>query len=300
MLHKFGLAIVNPFDIPLYVFMIFTFYILFLVRPNQLYMRSISVLSLSVISHITCATSGNLFISGRGGLSQVDMEGIEWHKIGQNFSFGEHTVTESGDLLFIKEKEIWKLTTNGETRSLITLECKPVSIYSMRVSEDVLLGSNRKLTRYSREGNKIHDIEKDSRGQDLYVKPVYITEQTNGNVTVSDSDKRSVVAVDKWGQYCFEYKGHYPKSDFHPRGICSDLRGNVLVCNSSTENPSVHLLDQNGQFIKILLTKEELKMQTPCALCLKEDQLLYVGYLHNTINVYRYPSDNISDKFHRK
>lgn len=272
------------------------FYILFLVRPNLLCLKSISVSSLSTISHITCAKSGSLFISGRGGISQVDMEGIERQMIRQNFSFGEHTITESGDILFIKEEEVCKVTTSGEFSSLLKLECKPVSIYSEKITDGIWVGSHRKLTRYGRVGNKIRDIVKDSRGQYLYVKPVYITELISGNIAVSDSGKGSVVAVNLLGKYCFEYKGHHSQSEFHPRGICSNQSGDILVCNSSIKNPSVHLLDENGQFIDVLLTSKELIIQSPCALCLKEDKFLFVGYLHNTINVYKYPSDKISDE----
>lgn len=273
---------------------------LFLVRHYSTFLRSISVSSLSIISHITCAKSGSLYVSGRGGLSHVDDKGIEHHKIWQTFSFGQHTVTESGDLLFIKDNKVCKLNTTGEIKSLFTLECESISIFSSRKSENILLGSKRKLTRYSIFGIKLCDIVKDSEGQDLYVNPVYITEQRNGNIAVSDCDKRSVVAVDQSGQYCFEYKGHRSESDFHPRGICSDLSGNILVCNSSTDNASVHLLDQSGHFINLLLTKSELDIRPPCALCLKDDRLVFVGYLQNIINVYKYPSDAISNKLNRR
>lgn len=170
---------------------------------------------------------------------------------------------------------------------LYVLEYDPISIYCSKSSGDILLGGRQKVTRYDKTGNKLLEIIKDSLGNNLYEKPIYITEQVNGNIIVSDSDKRSVVAVDSLGQYYFEYKGHRSQSDFHPRGICSDKNGDVLVCNSSIDNASVHLLNQKGKFVKLLLTNIEHGIRSPCALYVGENLSLFVGHSQNIINVYK-------------
>lgn len=249
-------------------------------------LTSITVSTLPIIFHITGLTSESLYVSGRGGLCELDIDGNEQQKLNHHFFFGQHTVTETGELLFIQQNKVLKLTTTGVTSMLYLLEYDPISIYCSKTSGDILLGGSHKVTRYDITGNKLWEIGKDTLGNSIYEKPAYITEQKNGNIAVSDTDKRSVVAVDSLGRYCFEYSGHHSQSDFHPRGICSNQSGELLVCNSSTVNASVHLLSQRGKFVKLLLTNHQHYLRSPCALYLDENLSLFVGHWQNIINVY--------------
>lgn len=260
------------------------FFVYYSVGKVPFFWTSIAVSTLPIIFHITGLTSESLFVSGRGGLCQLDIDGNERQKLHHHFFFGQHTVTETGELLFIEQNKVIKLTTAGVTSMLYLLEYYPISIYCSKTSGDILLGGSHKVTRYDKTGNTLWEIGKDSLGNNLYEKPAYITEQKNGNIAVSDSDKKSVVAVDSCGRYCFEYGGHHSQSDFQPRGICSNQSGELLVCNSSTVSASVHLLNQTGKFIKLLLTNKEHNIRSPCALYLGE--YLFVGHSQNIINVY--------------
>lgn len=249
-------------------------------------MTSITVSKLPIIFHITGLTSETIYVSGRGGLCQLDIDGNERQKLNYHFFFGQHTVTKTGELLFIQKKKVFKLTTDGVTSMLYLLEYDPISIYCSQTSGDILLGGSHKVTRYDTTGNKLWETGKDTLGNNIYDKPAYITEQTNGNIAVSDIVKKSVVAVDSFGQYCFEYGGHHSQSDFHPRGICSSQNGELLVCNSTTYNAGVHLLNERGKFIKLILTNKEHGIRVPCALFLGENLSLFVAHSQNIINVY--------------
>lgn len=249
-------------------------------------MTSITVSKLPIIFHITGLTSESICVSGRGGLCQLSIGGNEQQKLNHHFFFGQHTDTETGELVFIEQNKVFKLTTAGVTRMLYILEYDPISIYFSKTSGDILLGGSHKVTRYNTTGKKLWETGKDTLGNNIYEKPAYITEQKNGNIAVSDIVKKSVVAVDSLGQYCFEYRGHHSQSDFHPRGICSSQSGELLVCNSSTLNASVHLLNQRGNFIKLLLTNKEHGIRVPCALYLGENLSFFVAHSQNIINVY--------------
>ena len=65
-----------------------------------------------------------------------------------------------------------------------------------------------KVTRYNRTGREIQNIQKDNKGETLYVHPHYITGNINGDICTSDIGKQAVVVVDELGNYRFSYEGH--------------------------------------------------------------------------------------------
>lgn len=63
----------------------------------------------------------------------------------------------------------------------------------------------------------------------------------------------AVVVVDRSGEHRFSYTGQ--GLDFDPHGICTDVLGHILVCDYI--NYTVHLLDQDGKFLSLLLTSQQ-------------------------------------------
>ena len=141
-----------------------------------------------------------------------------------------------------------------------------------------------KVTRYSKTGKEIQNIQRDNQGQELYSDPRYIAENINGDICTSDYNKRAVVVVNKSGQHRFSYKGR--GSEFLPWGICTDVLGHILVCDK--DNKSVHLLDQDGRFLSIILSAQQ-GIKDPRGLCVDDENNLYVGQFDtNTVTVYKY------------
>ncbi|XP_056018363.1 uncharacterized protein LOC125667395 [Ostrea edulis] len=264
------------------------------------------------VRHISAVLSVRLWVSDYWGqLLQVDSSGRVLHDILRveysSFPFkfectGSHTVTEDGDLLLIDDDKVRKLTSDGTVITLLTQDWGAPCIHSSRINGDILVGSISKVTRYNRTGRKLQVIEKDDKGHSLYRSPIYITENKNGDIWISDLDKGAVVVVDKSGRHRFDYGGRQSdytdrQSDytgrqfpFSPRGICKDVLGHVLVCDFY--NNSVHLLDQDGQFLSLLLTREQHGIHLPTALCVDDQHNLYLGQCDsNTINVYKYLKD---------
>ena len=141
-----------------------------------------------------------------------------------------------------------------------------------------------KVTRYSKTGKEIQNVQRDIKEQGLYSNPHYITENINGDICISDYDKDAVVVVNKSGQFRFSYKGQ--GTEFIPFGICTDVLGHILVCDNASD--TVHLLDQDGRFLSVILSSQQ-GIKCPRSVGVDGGNNLYVGqYLTNTIIVYKY------------
>ena len=85
------------------------------------------------------------------------------------------------------------------------------------------------------------------------------------------------------GQYRFSYTGQ--GSGLRPIGICTDVLGHILVCDDVSR--TVHLLDQDGGFLSVILSKQGIK--NPLGLCVDNENNLFVGqYVTNTVTVYKH------------
>ena len=94
---------------------------------------------------------------------------------------------------------------------------------------------------------------------------------------------KAVVMVNKSGQHRFSYTGQ--GSEFSPYGICTDVLGHILVCDGNSD--TVHLLDQDGEFLSVILSTQQ-GIRSACSLCVDDENNLYVGQFNNTVTVYKY------------
>ncbi|XP_056004129.1 uncharacterized protein LOC125662447 isoform X2 [Ostrea edulis] len=251
--------------------------------------RKFHVLDVNNASHMSLYKSGRLWVSdNHGNLVRTDVMGNQLQKIRISAGMCVHTVAQDGDLIFIDSdnKVIYKITLDYNITEFIkTGDWTPGSIYSSLINGDILVGIGKdkesKVMRYNKTGKELQNIKKDNIGQKLYTVPIYITENVNGDVCVSYFNEKAVVVVNKSGQHRFSYTGW--KSGFRPFGICTDVLGHILVCDLH----SVHLLDQDGQFLSLLLT--EHGVYSPLCVCVDDENKLYVGNQYNNIvTVYKY------------
>nr|XP_034310379.1 uncharacterized protein LOC117684017 [Crassostrea gigas] len=123
------------------------------------------------------------------------------------------------------------------------------------------------VTRYNQSGQLTQTIQNDNTERQLYEQPIYITENNNGDVVVSDSSFFSmygaVSVTERGGRHRFSYTGPPPGSRLKPWGICTDALSHILVCDGETK--TVQMLDKDGQFLSHLLTKSQ-EMGGPCSL----------------------------------
>ncbi|XP_078329841.1 uncharacterized protein LOC111111650 isoform X2 [Crassostrea virginica] len=252
--------------------------------------REYSVPDVDNAFHVSADKSGRLWVSNaKRNLVQTDLQGKLLQKIQTSgASDGYHTATQDGGLIFTDrdEKKIYRITPDRKITEFIkTGDWRPVSIHSSRINGDILVGMREaKVTRYSEAGKEIQNIQRDNQGQELYKYPHYITENTNGDICTSDYDKHAVVVVNKSGQHRFSYTGK--GSDFKPFGIYTDVLGHILVCDFVSK--TVHLLDQDGGFLSIILSPQQ-GIKRPRGVCVDDENNLYVGqYDTNTVTVYKY------------
>ncbi|XP_052676638.1 tripartite motif-containing protein 2-like isoform X2 [Crassostrea angulata] len=259
--------------------------------------REYTVPGVNEVYHISLGKSGRLWVSDwRGNLVQTDLQGNQLQKIqtsGQDEGF--HTVTQDGGLIYTdrENKVVNRITLdNTITEFIKTGDWEPLSIHSSHNNGDLLVemqtDEEAKVTRYNKTGTEIQNIQRDNKGQTLYGTPHYITENINGDVCVSDYNKHAVVVVDKSGQHRFSYTGQ--GSVLYPYGICTDVLGHILVCDTAISifSNTVHLLDQDGQLLSLLLTDQQ-GVECPISVCVDNENNLSVGQNNtNTVKVYKY------------
>ncbi|XP_062571073.1 tripartite motif-containing protein 2-like [Saccostrea cucullata] len=253
--------------------------------------RKFKVPGVDDVFHVSQDQSDRLWISDyESNLVQTDLQGSVIQKIKTSGrSQGYHTVTQDRDLIFTdKDKKVINRITqdNNITEFIKTGDWTPLSIHSSHINGDLLVGMWKEhytITRYNKTGKELQNIQRDNKGQELYSYPHYITENINGDICTSDWNK-GVVVVNKSGQHRFSYTGQ--GSEFHPFGICTDVLGHILVCDSYSN--SVHLLDQDGQFLSLLLTQQQA-VYCSRSVCVDDENNLYVGQNDtNTLTVYKY------------
>uniref|UniRef100_A0A8W8JBL2 B box-type domain-containing protein n=1 Tax=Magallana gigas TaxID=29159 RepID=A0A8W8JBL2_MAGGI len=256
--------------------------------------REYTVPGVDRVYHISSGKSGKLWFSDcDGNLVQTDLKGNQVQKIQTSGgSQGYHTVTQDGDLIYTdrKNKVINRIKQNNTVTEFIkTGDWEPISIHSSHINGDILVGTRKdgeaKVIRYNKSGEEIQNIQRDDKGHELYSDPHYITENINGDICTSDFNKQAVVVVNKSGEHGFSYTGQ--GSTFFPYGICSDLLGHIIVCNGFPGNKSLDIIDQDGQFLSLLLTSQQ--WIHPCGLCVDDENNLHVGqYITTTVTVYKY------------
>lgn len=267
-------------------------------NPIQTATKSVSA---KEVKHISCLMSNRFWVSDMKKVKEIDVNGQILRELNLNFTlFGSHTLTKGGDLLFLKDNDVYMLTSNGEISNLFIHASVHFCIHSSKANGDILIGDINIVTRFNMSGMKLNQIEFDDEGQSLYEETIYITENKNGDIIVSDNGKKAIIVTDKSGRYLFNYKGHNSQTTFHPGGICTDIVGHILVCNVSGD-PNVHLLDIKGRFLMHLLTKHQHGSDCPQALCVDSIHNLHVGYSNkNKINVFSYLREHMLEFYMEK
>ncbi|XP_061187272.1 uncharacterized protein LOC133195445 [Saccostrea echinata] len=271
--------------------------------------KSLTVTGVSECCHITRVSPDRVWISDRyNNLILTNTAGDKLHHLTDitEYGAGVHTVTRDGDLIYIDSHgNIHKLSTDHTVQTTLikynTAPWIPQCVYSSPSTGDLLVGMYRgntgKVNRYNNTGEHIQTIQHNNNtGQGLYRVPIYITENRNGDVIVSDWDRDAVVVTDQGGKHRFSYTGPPSGSRLSPSGICTDALSHILVCDDNTN--TVQMIDKDGQFLSLILTSQH-RIDSPWSLSYDDiTNLFLVGsWNNNTVNIYRliYGGDNLTD-----
>nr|XP_034309354.1 uncharacterized protein LOC117683692 [Crassostrea gigas] len=238
-----------------------------LVSPPKL-LHSLTVTGVVRCYHISCVTSDRVWVSDyRNNIILTDKTGVPLHHVEDSLSdiSGLHTVNSESELIYIdRNYNINKLSKDMKTTTTFIERTdstwRPRCMYWSPSTGDLLVGMSYihtwtgKVTRYNQSGQLTQTIQHDT-GRGLYSEPIYITENNNGDVVVSDFMSDAVVVTERGGRHRFSYTGRTSVLGLDPRGICTDALSHILVCDGRTK--TVQMLDKDGQFLSHLLTKSQ-------------------------------------------
>eukprot|EP00105_Crassostrea_gigas_P001662 XP_011413917.1 PREDICTED: E3 ubiquitin-protein ligase TRIM36-like [Crassostrea gigas] len=128
-----------------------------------------------------------------------------------------------------------------------------------------------KVVRYSSTGTVLQEIQYDSQCQPLYKQAVYITENVNGDIIVTDWEKKAVIAVDRLGIFRYSYSGK--DSDFRALSVATDSVGHVIVTGGVGKK--ISMLDRDGRFLRYIIPEGGIK--DPRGVCVLGDGEMMVG-----------------------
>nr|XP_022291713.1 uncharacterized protein LOC111103018 [Crassostrea virginica]XP_022291714.1 uncharacterized protein LOC111103018 [Crassostrea virginica]XP_022291715.1 uncharacterized protein LOC111103018 [Crassostrea virginica]XP_022291716.1 uncharacterized protein LOC111103018 [Crassostrea virginica] len=271
--------------------------------------KSLSVTGVEWCEHISCVTPDRVWVTDRNLILTDTATGKQLHSVEDslNSDSGIHAVNCKGELIYIdKEHNIIKLCNDMKTTTTLIKRTDttwiPLCVYCSPSSGDLLVGMFRedtdtdtytgKVMRYDNTGKHKQTIpHDDNTPHDLYKEPLFITENNNGDVLVSDVGRNAVVVTSGEGVHRFSYTGPPPSGSglFNPRGICTDVMSHILVSDYITR--TVQMLDRDGQFLSYVLTRQTPGMDyTPYSLSYDvTTHAVYVGsVVNNTMSVCRH------------
>ncbi|XP_061172303.1 E3 ubiquitin-protein ligase TRIM71-like [Saccostrea echinata] len=125
-------------------------------------------------------------------------------------------------------------------------------------------------------GNLIKEIQFDDKKKALFSvgrNNMYITENGNGDICVSDWNASAVVVTKKSGEFRFRYTGNLSRShkEFYPHGIDTDNYCRILIVDR--DNDCVHVVDRNGKFLRYI----NCSLKDPFVISIDSDENLWVG-----------------------
>ncbi|XP_065944773.1 E3 ubiquitin-protein ligase TRIM71-like [Magallana gigas] len=128
-----------------------------------------------------------------------------------------------------------------------------------------------KVVRYSSTGTVLQEIQYDSQCQPLYKRVMYITENVNEDIIVTDWEKKAVIAVDRLGIFRYSYSGK--DEDFKALSVATDSVGHVIV--TDFQGNKIHMLDKDGRFLRYIIPEGGIK--DPRGVCILGHGEMMVG-----------------------
>ncbi|KAL4230630.1 hypothetical protein ACF0H5_011007 [Mactra antiquata] len=240
--------------------------------------------------------SEHIFLYAKSGQCKSHVKaGFE---VGDLFVASDETVMMS----FPSQRKIRRMTNNGQINDYANLPMYPAGI-AQTEQGDVLVCAMEKLGESVRgpeskgailRVNNFGRVEKfdKERHMNLFTRPIRIAVNANGDIIISEWAKQNdhVVALTADGKMKWRYYGPKTielKEAFVPNALATDKYSQILIADS--HNRAIHLLDKDGNFIKLLLTAED-GIGEPWSVAVDSEGFLWIGDTNGTVKVYKYMS----------
>ncbi|XP_078330168.1 uncharacterized protein LOC144617667 [Crassostrea virginica] len=240
---------------------------------------------------VACVGEAEAWIYGDNKtITRIDLHGAVKDTVTTTCLHGPYdiSVTRGRELIYSDySSNTVNIVRDGKTETLIT---PPREWSSWRLSctksRDILVhvykgsGPQRKnkIIRYQGQNIK-EEICNDGQGNLIFKDggySLYMSENNNGDVCVSDVNAETVVVVDKTGRVRFRYDGTPARREnsFDPRGIVTDALNQIIV--TDINNHCLHILDQNGHFLRCI---DDCGLKDSWELSVDSEWRLWVGSL---------------------
>ncbi|XP_078322979.1 uncharacterized protein LOC144622229 [Crassostrea virginica] len=173
------------------------------------------------------------------------------------------------DMAVTDDQKVWM---GGYSRELKLFDLQGHLLRTVPIATIVMyICYQSKVVRYSSAGTVLQEIQYDSQYQSLYQDAWYIAENVNGDIIVTDFQKRKVIAVDILGLSRYTYSGR--NNDLDACSVATDSVGHVFVTDYTGDK--IHMLDRNGRFLRYITPQGGIK--GPRAVCMISDGEMIVG-----------------------
>nr|XP_022311700.1 uncharacterized protein LOC111116932 [Crassostrea virginica] len=238
---------------------------------------------------VACVGETEVWIHGtQKFILRIDIHGTVWEIVYTTCLDWPNgiSVTRERELMYSDDNSgTVNIVRDRKSESLITTPSgwTPANLCCIR-SGDILVhvygksGPQRKnkIIRYQGKNIK-QEINNDGQGNPIFKDGyflLFISENNNGDVCVSDANALTVVVVDKMGKVRFRYDGTPARREksFAPRGIVTDALSQIIM--TDINNDCLHILDQNGQFLRCV---DDCRLESPHGLSVDSEGRLWVG-----------------------
>ncbi|XP_078330466.1 uncharacterized protein LOC144624506 [Crassostrea virginica] len=238
---------------------------------------------------VSCVGGTEAWIVGLNAIiTRIDIHGTVRDTVNSTCQYGPGgiSVTIGRELIYSDyNSRTVNIVRDGKSETLITTpqDWKPWRLSCTR-SRDILVHVHKgsgpqtknNIIRYQVQNQK-QEIIKDRQGNPIFkdgFQSLLMSENNNGDVCVSDGNANTVVVVKKTGRVRFRYDGTPARNEksFDPRGIVTDALSQIIV--SDYNNNCLHILDQNGQFLRCVYG---CGLEKPRGLSVDSEGKLWVG-----------------------
>ncbi|XP_062606929.1 uncharacterized protein LOC134268701 [Saccostrea cucullata] len=234
-------------------------------------------------------------------IAQVNKDGEKKDEC--NIVPSDMCVADTGDVYFtdVSYSSINCLSPSGSVSTVVSLyPLVPVGICQsvddgLLVTLRDIVSDHYKLDSHSRRqvrhitvtGDVIREYEYKEDGHTrMFTNPNRVKQNSNSDICVvnfTSNTSGELVIISPSGRMKSIYRGQNLTGDFNPGDAVCDTLCNILVTDFN--NNHIHLLSPDGEFLKFLITENE--MNGPVRLSLYKSTL-WVGYYDGLVKVFQY------------